>query len=243
MDLAFDEPAVFVGRVAKGDVDRPERLLRLGDVVAERAAGLSPIPISAELSRIWRRLDDPRSRSAVGRPRTQRPARHGTVIVMGPSSRQGRRRPAPRRRGRWTSPRPGGNETSPPGSAETSPAFRQIPVSQAIGSRPSTVETRSVPGGRGDPHDVVSAPQVGQPFRAPTDRLEVGRHGSIPPRIAAVWRIEVATYPGPLRDRLGRRVIERRARAHRARRRPRPSRRPPGPVARPRSASGARWSR
>ncbi len=41
----------------------------------------------------------------------------------------------------------GGSDTSPPGSAETSPALRQIPVSQAIGSRPATVARRSVPAG------------------------------------------------------------------------------------------------
>ncbi len=44
-------------------------------------------------------------------------------------------------------PSSGGSETSPPGNADTSPGLRQIPVSQAIGSRPSTVARRSVPAG------------------------------------------------------------------------------------------------
>jgi hypothetical protein len=38
-------------------------------------------------------------------------------------------------------------DTSPPGSAETSPGFRQMPVSQAIGSRPLISAWRSVPSG------------------------------------------------------------------------------------------------
>ena len=47
----------------------------------------------------------------------------------------------------WVVPSSGGSETSPPGSADTSPAFRQIPVSHAIGARPVTVARRSVPAG------------------------------------------------------------------------------------------------
>ena len=47
----------------------------------------------------------------------------------------------------WVVPSTGGSETSPPGSADTSPGLRQIPVSHAIGSRPVTVARRSVPAG------------------------------------------------------------------------------------------------
>ena len=114
---------------------------------AMRAAGLSPIPISPMLSASGTVATIARRRSAEAPPAipTARPPR--TSIVTGPSS-------APRSeatRSHTTTPSEvpssGGSDTSPPGSADTSPGLRQMPVSQAIGSRPVTVARRSVPAG------------------------------------------------------------------------------------------------
>ena len=42
VDVAFDEAAVLVGRIAEGDVDGPERLLGLGDLVADPGRRVEP---------------------------------------------------------------------------------------------------------------------------------------------------------------------------------------------------------
>ena len=147
VDVAFHQAAVLVGRVAERDVDRAEGLLRLGDLVADPGGRVEPDPDLADVVGVADALDD-RAQPVGGRPpsiRTARPAR--TVMRTGPSSAP--RSEATRSQTTVPSdvPSSGGSETSPPGSAETSPGLRQIPVSQAIGSRPSTVARRSVPAG------------------------------------------------------------------------------------------------
>ncbi len=111
-----------------------------------RAAGFSPMPISPMLSASRTLARISRSRSAgESSPwtATARPPR--TSMRIGDAS-------APRSEATRSHtitpsavPSTGGSDTSPPGSAETSPGLRQIPVSQAIGSRPVTVARRSVP--------------------------------------------------------------------------------------------------
>ena len=90
-------------------------------------------------------IDRRRSADAPPEISVARPAR--TVIFTGPS--RAPRSDATRSHTTIPSdvPSTGGSDTSPPGSADTSPGFRQIPVSQAIGSRPATVARRSVPAG------------------------------------------------------------------------------------------------
>ena len=41
VDLALDQAAVFVGRIAQGDMDRAERLLGLRDLVRDTRRGLT----------------------------------------------------------------------------------------------------------------------------------------------------------------------------------------------------------
>ena len=148
MDLALDQAAVLVGRIAERDVDGPERLLGLGDLVGDPGRRVEPDADLADVVGIAD-LGDDRSQAVGGRARprcrTARPSR--IVIVTGASSAPRSDATRSQTTTPWVVPSSGGSETSPPGSAETSPVLRQIPVSHAIGSRPVTVARRSVPAG------------------------------------------------------------------------------------------------
>ena len=80
-------------------------------------------------------------------------------------------------------PSSGGNETSPPGKAETSPRLRQTPVSQPTGLRPSITMVTSVPAGDVTCARLAARQPVAQPLGLLADLEEIRRHGPIDPAV------------------------------------------------------------
>src|SRR5688500_10231997 len=77
VDLALDQAAVLVGRGAKGDVDRGERLLGLGDLVGDAGRWVEPDTGLPDVVRVDGLLDD------APEPVRRRPAleRHGASVT------------------------------------------------------------------------------------------------------------------------------------------------------------------